>query len=215
MAKKTEKKTPKKTSKKAALQKAAPKKAAPKKAAPKKAAPKKAAPKKAAKKAAPKAAPKQTISKAAPVTKTTQSGNGTAQMATAKVPARRLSASQKRDLRKALLATRDQLSTQINSLRDDSLTRNDEVNPAEDGTDAFERQFALKLASTENDSVVAIDDALRRMEEGGYGKCETCGEQVNYARLKALPFVRLCIQCQSEEERKQGPNRQAAIRRGL
>ncbi len=110
---------------------------------------------------------------------------------------------------------REQLANQINSLRDDSLTRNDEVNPAEDGTDAYERQFALNVASSEHDSVVEIDDALRRLDQSQYGKCETCSEQINFERLKALPFVRLCISCQSEEERKHGPYRQASVRRGL
>ena len=109
----------------------------------------------------------------------------------------------------------DQLKNQISALRHDSLKREDEVNHTEDGTDAFERQFALKIASTEHESVVAIDKALRRIQDRTYGVCEECDGLIEYPRLKAVPFVRLCIACQSEEERKHGPYRQSSVRRGL
>ena len=109
----------------------------------------------------------------------------------------------------------DQLKNQINALRHDSLKRADEVNYAEDGSDAFERQFALKIASAEQESVVQIDEALRRIQDWTYGVCEGCKGSIEYPRLKALPFVRLCIACQSEEELKNGPSRQSSIRRRL
>ena len=127
----------------------------------------------------------------------------------------KLTPAQRREFRDMLITMSDQLRNQITALRDDSLKRADEVNHAEDGTDAFERQFALKLASTEHESVVEIDDALRRIRDRTYGICENCERLIEYPRLKALPFVRLCISCQSEEERKHGPYRQASVRRGL
>lgn len=127
----------------------------------------------------------------------------------------KLTPAQRREFRDMLIAMSDQLRNQIAALRDDSLKRADEVNHAEDGTDAFERQFALKIASTEHESVVEIDEALRRIRDRTYGVCEGCERLIEHPRLKALPFVRLCIACQSEEERKHGPYRQASVRRGL
>ena len=70
----------------------------------------------------------------------------------------------------------------------------------EDGTDAFERQFALDIARSENDSVFEIDEALRRLSEGDYGVCEECGCLIGKARLKALPFARMCIECKAKQE---------------
>ena len=108
---------------------------------------------------------------------------------------------QKDKFRDMLLSVRDRVSRQITALKDDSLTRHDEVNTVEDGTDAFERQFALSLVTSENDALHEIDEALRRIEGGEYGVCEGCGEIIEEPRLKALPFVRMCIGCQSEAEK--------------
>ena len=44
-------------------------------------------------------------------------------------------------------------------------------------------------------------DALRRLEEGTYGVCGECHKVIEKARIKALPFVRMCIRCQSESEK--------------
>ena len=112
-----------------------------------------------------------------------------------------LTAAQRRKIRQVLIEMRSRLTDQVASLRDDSLRRDDSGNIEEEGTDAFERQFALSLARSEQDSIVAIDDALRRLDTGEYGKCEECGEAIEIARLEALPFVRTCIGCQSEKEK--------------
>lgn len=108
---------------------------------------------------------------------------------------------EKKEFRKILLGLRERVSAQINSLKGDSLQRNDMTNLEEDGTDAFERQFALTLASSEQDSLFEIDDALKRIDEGTYSICEECKKPIEKLRLKALPFVRLCIRCQSEIEK--------------
>ena len=103
--------------------------------------------------------------------------------------------------REILLVARERITQQVNTLKDESLKRDDEVNPVEDGTDAFDRQFGLLLASSENEALFDINEALRRIEEGTYGACEACGKKIESARLKALPFARKCIKCKSEEER--------------
>lgn len=126
---------------------------------------------------------------------------------------KRFGARELREFRTLLLAARDQLKGQIESLKGDSLKREDAVNSEEDGTDAFERQFALNIAWSENDSVFEIDDALRRIEEGSYGVCEDCGELINMPRLKALPFVRLCIGCKAKQENGRGAHASLLRRR--
>jgi len=49
----------------------------------------------------------------------------------------------------------------------------------------------------------AIREALIKMQKGTYGICERCGEEITYERLEALPLARLCLKCQSEEEKHQ------------
>jgi len=101
-----------------------------------------------------------------------------------------------------LLEMRERLTGQIAKLRDESLRRHDWENVEEDGTDAFDRQFALELVSSENHSVNEIDEALQRIDDGVYGTCESCGGPIERPRLKALPFVRMCVCCQSELEKQ-------------
>jgi len=124
--------------------------------------------------------------------------------------ARKLTARQKKRLRAVLLGLRERLNAQINVLKNDSLQRPDEVNPLEDGTDAYDRQMALDLASSEQESLGEIDEALRRIDQGAYGICGQCAGPIEAPRLKALPFVRNCIGCQSEIEGR-GPG----LRRSL
>jgi DnaK suppressor protein len=107
---------------------------------------------------------------------------------------------QKKAFKDMLLMMRERIVGQIRSLKGDSLRRDDEVNNAEDGTDAFERQFALNLVSSENDAIFEIDEALQRLDEDAYGICEDCDGLVEMPRLKALPFVRKCVGCQSKSE---------------
>lgn len=113
----------------------------------------------------------------------------------------KLGAREKRFYKDLLMAMRERLREQITMLTRQSLQRDDAVVSEEDGTDAYERQFALTLASSEQDSLFEIDNALRRLDEGKYGICENCGCFIRKPRLEALPFVRMCIECQSETEK--------------
>jgi RNA polymerase-binding protein DksA len=65
-----------------------------------------------------------------------------------------------------------------------------------------ERERDLTLSASANQAVEDIDRALRRMDAGTFGVCERCGKKIAVARLEALPFAALCIECKSREERR-------------
>jgi len=65
-----------------------------------------------------------------------------------------------------------------------------------------ERERDLALSASATQAVEEIDRALRRMDAGSYGICERCGKKIAVARLEALPFAALCIECKSREERR-------------
>lgn len=113
----------------------------------------------------------------------------------------KLTNKEKQVVKEMLLAIRDRLRGQISSLTKESLERNDSIVSVEDGTDAFDRQFALTVASTEHDALLETEEALQRFHTGAYGVCESCAKNIEKPRLKALPFVRLCIKCKSESEK--------------
>ena len=73
---------------------------------------------------------------------------------------------------------------------------------ADQGTDAMEREKAFLFASQEGRFLWHIDEALRRIYRSPetFGKCHSCGEDIDYDRLDALPHARLCIACKQREE---------------
>jgi DnaK suppressor protein len=77
------------------------------------------------------------------------------------------------------------------------------MHQADAGSDAYDRDFALSLLSQEQDALYEIDQALKRIELGTYGKCEMSGKPIPRARLEAIPFARFTVECQSQLE-KQG-----------
>ncbi|UCE23818.1 MAG: TraR/DksA C4-type zinc finger protein [Candidatus Zixiibacteriota bacterium] len=78
---------------------------------------------------------------------------------------------------------------------------------ADQGTDAMERELTFMLSSKSGRFLYHIDEALRRIDRGDYGKCVTCGKQIGIDRLKAVPHARLCIDCKSAEEDKKRTGR--------
>lgn len=111
------------------------------------------------------------------------------------------------DLKEMLLGKRDQLTGQISKLKNDAVDGSDSTNWEEDGTDAFDREFAFKMAGSRNEMLNQIDEALRKIEENTYGVCEVCNEKIGRNRAKVLPFCKTCINCQAESEQGRTPNR--------
>ena len=73
---------------------------------------------------------------------------------------------------------------------------------ADQGTDAMEREKAFLFASQEGRFLWHIDEALRRLYRSPetFGQCHSCGEDIDFDRLDALPHARLCITCKQKEE---------------
>ena len=105
----------------------------------------------------------------------------------------------------ALLRLRESITGQINFLATDNLTRtqNDaevDFRSEEQGTDNYDRDFALTRVSSDQNILFEIDEALNRLELGTYGQCESCGCAIEKARMKALPYSRMCVACQTRSE---------------
>lgn len=66
-----------------------------------------------------------------------------------------------------------------------------------------DRELSLILGDRDREKLSEIDDALGRINDSTYGVCEECGEQIAEDRLRALPFTRVCVECQSRNEKEQ------------
>ena len=62
------------------------------------------------------------------------------------------------------------------------------------------RNSILRIRDRERKLIFKIQEALQRLDDGEYGVCEECGEQIGVERLKARPVTTLCIECKSSQE---------------
>jgi DnaK suppressor protein len=67
-------------------------------------------------------------------------------------------------------------------------------------TEERDREISMIISDRDRQKLVAIEEALERIDLGTYGICDSCEEEIPVERLKAMPFTRLCVQCQSERE---------------
>jgi len=65
-----------------------------------------------------------------------------------------------------------------------------------------DREISFILSDRERVKIKQIDDALARLEDRSYGVCESCGLEIGEERLEAMPFTRLCRDCQQDQERE-------------
>lgn len=78
---------------------------------------------------------------------------------------------------------------------------------AEAAAESTEREKAALMASEEGRRLVEVDRALDRLTRrpGSFGVCRSCGEEIAFERLEALPHTELCIECKRVEEGGSGP----------
>ena len=79
----------------------------------------------------------------------------------------------------------------------------------EEGMDTYDlaseerdREISFILTDREREKLQAIQEALERVDDGTYGMCESCESEISSGRLNALPFTRLCVNCQAEHEKE-------------
>jgi len=107
------------------------------------------------------------------------------------------------------------MKTQVlRGIRDDM--KEDREGEKDEGRDTYDvaseerdREINYLLTDRDRGKLQSIDQALERIEEGTYGICENCEGEITSERLKAMPFTRLCVQCQSERETEAKRNRRA------
>jgi RNA polymerase-binding protein DksA len=111
--------------------------------------------------------------------------------------------------RDALLDERRRVEHALATLRDEHRgSLDDEVEEigasdnhlAETATATLGREIDYTLGENSGQVLTAIDAALKRIDEGTYGTCVSCGEQIRYERLEATPWASLCIDCKRKAE---------------
>ena len=227
MARSTKKSAPKKIAKKSASSKRPAKKSAPKKVTAKKKLTTARKPKPAKATTHKPARPASPSKSSKPTASVIRSANGKASKAGGKPnqtltiignhvkPKERRLDPFTRAQKEKLLQLRDAMVDSMAGVAQDTLRARAEgseasafgMHQADAGSDAYDRDFALSLLSQEQDALYEIDEALKRIDLGTYGKCEMSGKPILRARLEAIPFARFTVECQSQLEKQSKASR--------
>jgi len=104
--------------------------------------------------------------------------------------------------RKRLLERQEQLFATVSKTEQDG--READEQPVQDLADkasnSYTKEFLFKKSNDDRFILHLIEEALRRMESGGYGICVACGGEMQQKRLDAVPWARHCIECQQKQE---------------
>lgn len=116
-----------------------------------------------------------------------------------------------KEFKKKLIDLREKISEEIRHIGEDGLKKSQRdasgdlsaytFHMADVASDSFDRELSWDRVSGEQKVLYHIDDALKKMETGKYGLCESCGKKIGKERLKAIPYTKHCRNCQQNNEK--------------
>lgn len=108
-------------------------------------------------------------------------------------------------IRTRLLEERETLLMEIRHKNADAaeLVDSGVPDPGDMSMNDFLTDFLHLLSDSHRERIMMIDEALRRLQEGTYGVCERCGEEIGAARLEVQPHTIFCVQCKEDLEREE------------
>ncbi len=84
-----------------------------------------------------------------------------------------------------------------------SVNADDRFDEIDQATTDMEQSMRMRLCNRETLYLKKIDDALKRIEDGIFGLCDICEEDIGLKRLEARPTANLCVSCKEDQERRE------------
>jgi DnaK suppressor protein len=81
------------------------------------------------------------------------------------------------------------------------------ADPTDRASMETDRNFLLRIRDRERKLIIKIDRALERIDDGSFGLCNECGENIETKRLDARPVATLCIECKTNQEEEEKLNK--------
>jgi DnaK suppressor protein len=105
--------------------------------------------------------------------------------------------------RRLLQHKKSGLSNELAKTRDaeEETTEESTQDIADKAVSSYTREFLYSLSDSDRNTVLLIDQALDRIQEGNYGLCRNCGQPMNEKRLSAVPWAPHCVDCQELAEK--------------
>lgn len=121
-----------------------------------------------------------------------------------------LGAAELEKYRKRLITIKEELRGRVGGLTEKTIGKNPGSEAgdlstlpshiADIGSDAFEHDLNLSLCESEGGALEAIEYALEKIKKGTFGICDHCRKPISKARLDAMPYAALCIDCKKRQE---------------
>jgi DnaK suppressor protein len=118
---------------------------------------------------------------------------------------------EKMRLKKILLNMREDITAKVRNIEKENLGRLQKdatgdlsgygMHMADVASDNFERELSLGLAANEREFLHKIDDALKRLKDRDFGRCQVCGKSITLKRLSAVPYAMMCVRCQEQADK--------------
>jgi DnaK suppressor protein len=102
------------------------------------------------------------------------------------------------DRKQEILSEADRAVGEMNNGTEDGY-----ADPTDRASLESDRNFLLRLRDRERKLLGKIEEAVTRIDEGSYGRCEECGGDIGIERLKARPVTTFCISCKSAQEARE------------
>ncbi len=96
---------------------------------------------------------------------------------------------------------RDQILMNVAVIDENLMVRPEDKDEVDQANADIEQSMRMQLKSRESFTLKKINDSLRRIEDGSYGRCDSCDEYIELRRLQARPTTTLCISCKEEAEK--------------
>lgn len=135
-----------------------------------------------------------------PVKRKTRTRGAEALRPKRKKPVKGISRREWGPIRRALLEKRGVILNAMKRIRSIEIAA-DVGDEADQAGLSLEKELLFELSDNERNQLDQTEGALRKMDKGTYGRCEHCSEPIDHKRVRALPFARYCMECQSRTER--------------
>ena len=98
---------------------------------------------------------------------------------------------------------------------DFSVNTDDRLDEIDQAQTDIEQSMRMRLCNRETLYIKKVDEALKRIEEGTFGECDECGEDIELRRLEARPTATLCVSCKEDQERREGMTTAGRLHKSL
>ncbi|MBQ8843942.1 MAG: TraR/DksA family transcriptional regulator [Elusimicrobiaceae bacterium] len=115
-----------------------------------------------------------------------------------------LTAAEIKEIKKQLEELKADAEKRLKEKKDMDMPEAEVGDPIDAASQSLDKEILFELSGNSHNTIGQIEAALRKIEKGIYGRCELCRQPIPKKRIKALPFARYCVHCQTSSESNRG-----------